>query len=132
MRKVLVALVMIAAVACDDGIVGSSTVTGDYTLLTINGAPLPYTIAGSGANKTEIVDDVITLFQGFTYSETINSRVTVNGQATNETRLRTGAFSLFGTSIILSSNDGSMERRGTINANTMTIVEAGKISVLRK
>jgi hypothetical protein len=132
MRKVLVALVMVAAVACDDGIVGSSTVTGDYTLLTINGAPLPYTITGSGANKTEIVDDVITLFQGFTYSETINSRVTVNGQATNDTRLKTGAFSLFGTSIILSSNDGSMERRGTINANTMTIVEAGKISVLRK
>ena len=132
MRKVLVALVMIGAVACDDGIVGSSTVTGDYALQTINGASLPYTITGSGANKTEIVDDVITLFQGFTYSETTNSRITVNGQATNESKLRTGAFSLFGTSIILSSNDGSMERRGTINANTMTIVEAGKISVLRK
>ena len=132
MRKVLVAVVLIAAVACDDGIVGSSTVTGDYTLRTINGAPLPYTITGSGANKTEILDDVITLFQGFTYSETIISRLTVNGQAMNETRLKTGAFSLFGTSIILNSNDGSMERRGTINANTMTIVEAGKISVLRK
>jgi|SRR5687767_6847711 len=132
MRKVLIALAMLGAVACDDGIVGSSTVTGDYTLRTINGASLPYTITGSGANKTEIVDDVITLYQGFTYSETTNSRITVNGQATSETKLRTGAFSLFGTSIILFSNDGTMERRGTINANTMTIVEAGKISVLKK
>lgn len=132
MRKVLVALVMSWAIACDDGIVGSSTVTGDYKLRTINGASLPYTITGSGANKTEIVDDMITLFQGFTYSETTSSRITVNGQAANETKLRTGAYSLFGTSIILSSNDGAMERRGTINANTMTIVEAGKISVLRK
>ena len=123
----------LVSLACfEDNIVGSPTVSGDYTLRTINGSSLPYTISGSGANKTEIVSDVITLFQGFTYSEAIVSRVTVNGQATNENKTKTGAFSLFGTSFILSSNDGSLERRGTMSGNTMTIVEPGKVSVLSK
>ena len=133
MRRALFFLAAVSCLAClDDNIVGSSTVTGSYTLKTINGSPLPFTITGSGANKTEVVDDVITLFQGFTYSESTTSRITVNGQATNETKSRTGAFSLFGTSFILSSNDGSLERRGTISGNTMTIVEPGKVSVLSK
>ncbi|MEO8577040.1 MAG: hypothetical protein ABI556_10080 [Gemmatimonadales bacterium] len=123
----------LVSLACfSDDIVGSSTVTGNYTLRTINGSQLPYTITGSGTNKTEIVSDVMTLFQGFTYSESTVSRITLNAQAADETKVRTGAYSLLGTSFILSSNDGSLERRGTISGNTMTITEAGKVSVLSK
>ena len=123
---------MVSLACFDDNIVGSPTVSGDYTLRTINGSSLPYTITGSGTSKTEIMSDVITLFQGFTYSESTTSRITANSQVTTETRIKTGPFSLFGTSFTLSSNDGSLERRGTISGNTMTIVEPGKISVLSK
>ena len=85
MRKLIAALIF-ALIACDDGIVGSSTINGAYTLKKVNGASLPYTISGSGSNKTEIVSDVITLYEGFTYSQSLQTRITVNGQATNNTK----------------------------------------------
>lgn len=69
MRRALIAILMSSFLACSgDGIAGSSTVNGAYTLRSINGSSLPYTISGSGANKTEILDDVITLYEGGTYA----------------------------------------------------------------
>jgi hypothetical protein len=119
--------------ACMDGdVVGSSTVTGSYVLRTVNGSPLPYTIAGTGTDKTEILDDAITLFQGGGYSESGHTRVTVNGQVTNTTNTESGSYSLFGTSVSLASSGAPHSRVATIQANTMTIVEAGRTSVFRK
>jgi hypothetical protein len=64
------AWVVIAAVlfgACDGGVVGASATAGTYPLRTINGESLPYTISGSGANKTEIIDDKFILYEGNPY-----------------------------------------------------------------
>ncbi len=48
------------------GVTGSSTVTGEYVLRTVNGAPLPFTLPGTGTVKTELLDNVITLYMGQT------------------------------------------------------------------
>jgi hypothetical protein len=50
LRLALLAVCASAPVACsddDDGPVAPANVVGDYTLRTINGAPLPYTVGGS-------------------------------------------------------------------------------------
>lgn len=133
MRRALIALIVASSVAClGGGIVGSSTVTGDYTLRTIDGSSLPYTVAGSGTVKTEIVDDVVTLYEGFTYARLRHSRTTTNGQVTNASITDTGSFSLLGNSISLRSNDGSPLKAAVIAGNTMTIVESGLTEVFKK
>ena len=131
MRKGRLVLVALLA-ACSSGVTGITTVTGNWSLRTVNDSSLPYTLSGSGANKTEVLDDVITLFEGFTYSETSHKRVTVNGQQSTETTTDTGAYSLFGTSITLTPNSGALARRGLIEGNTMTIVENGLVQDYKK
>jgi hypothetical protein len=133
MRKVLMALVVVFSAGClGDGMTGSSTVTGAYTLRTVNGSPLPYTIVGSGTARTEIIDDVITLYEGGTYAESGHSRTTLNGQVANASNTETGSYSLFGTSVTLRSSDGGRTRMPTIDGNTMTIVESGMTAVFTK
>lgn len=133
MRTASMVLVVALSLACsDDGVTGSSTVTGTYTLRTINGSPLPYTVPGSGAVKTEILSDAITLFQGGTFGRVRDSRVTDNGQVLFRSETETGSYTLLGTSITLNSIVTGKPTLATINGNIMTIVEPGATSVFSK
>ena len=131
MRKAAFAMLAALCIGCvGGGIVGSSSVTGLYTLRSINGSSLPYTVSTTSTGKTEIIDDAITLYEGFTFAESIHTRTTVNGQATEQTSNTTGAYSLLGNSITLNI-DGQL-RVGTIDADVMKFVNAGLTSVFKK
>jgi len=132
MRRVLIVLFVAFAAACSDGIVGSSTVNGKYTLRTLNGSNLPYTVSTSGTTKTEVLGDTIMLYEGFTYAETKASRVTVSGSATNSTHVETGSFSLLGNSIALRGNDGGPLQYAVVEADVMRFVYNGLTSVFKK
>jgi hypothetical protein len=130
---VLAGLVVALMAACFGGsMTGSSTITGEYTLRTVNGAPLPYTLSQSGTSKTEVVQDAITLFQGGTFARARQIRLTSNGQVTNQSENDTGAYTIFGTSLSLRSNATGQSTLATISGNTMTVVEAGVVSVYSK
>lgn len=130
MRKLLLTASLALLANCDSGVTGIKTVTGDWSLRTINGASLPYTVSGSGANKTEVLDDVYTFFEGFTFNETIHRRVTTNGQVSTVTVTENGSFSTFGTSVTITGNTTPV-RRGIIEGSTMTIVEEGLVSAYK-
>ena len=133
MRKVLVCLLLVVSAGClNEDVVGDTTATGAYTLTRINNAALPFTLSTVGTTKTELLDAVITMFQGGTYAETSHLRVTTNGVVTTQTRNDTGSYSFFGITLTLTSSAGNPERRGRIEATTMTIIEEGKISTYRK
>ena len=133
MKKVLFGLLLLVSAGClNEDVVGDSTATGEYTLATINNAALPFTLSTSGTTKTEVMDAVISMFEGGTYSETSHLRVTTNGTVTTETKVDTGSYSFFGTSVTLLSSAGNGERRGRIEGTKMTITEAGKNSIYRK
>ena len=133
MRKMLIALLLAASAGClNEDVVGSSTATGVYTLRTVNNSSLPFTLSESGGTKTEVLADTITLYQGGTYAETVRVRLTTNGQTTTETREDSGAYSFFNITVTLTSGRGRAERRGKIEATTMTIVEEGLTSAYKK
>ena len=133
MRKLLIALLIVTSAGClNEDVVGSSTATGVYTLRTMNNSSLPYTVSESGGTKTEVLADSITLYQRATYAETARVRATTNAQVTTETREDAGAYTFFNISVTLTSGRGRAERRGKIEATTMTIVEAGLTSVYKK
>ena len=132
MPKIMLGLALALFAACDDGVVGTSHISGDYELKTINGAQLPVAVSGSGAKNTEVLDRVITLYNGGTYSETGHLRVTVNGTPTTQPITGSGSYSFFGTAVTLLSSDGKYERRGLFNEKAITIVEEGLTQVFSK
>ena len=132
MRTALIAFTAAISVACSDGIVGSSTVNGNYTLRTVNGSSLPYTVSTVGTTKTEILGDTIHLYEGFTFSETKTSRVTVNGTPATSSHTESGSFTLMGNSVFLRGNDGGPLQVAVVDADVMTFVFNGLTSVFKK
>lgn len=126
MFRALLGLLMLVSVGCfDDYSTGVGTVTGAYTLRTINGAALPYTYNVDAATRKEIIDDMITLFSGGSYSRTQHANTTVGGQTTSETNTESGAYLLVGTSVTLNPSPSGRSTVTTIEGKTMTLVESG-------
>lgn len=117
---------------CDGGVVGASATAGTYPLRTVNGESLPYTISGSGNNKTEILDDKFILFEGNTYQESGNMRVTVNGTASNVAISETGSYSTLGTSMSFTNSAGTRQRVAIGDGSRITFVENGLSYIFRK
>lgn len=130
--RTLIAGLALALVACGgDSATGANTTPGTYLMRTLNGQALPYVIAQTGANKSELTDDAVTLNAGGTYTETGHVRNTTNGQVTTQSHVDAGSFTLNGTAITLLSTDGTSVS-GTLNGSTLTVVEQGLSAVYTK
>jgi hypothetical protein len=133
MRKFLIVFLAAATAACwSDKVTGSSTVFGTYTLRSVNGSSLPFTISGSGTNKSEIVADTIWLYEGFTFAESSYYRNTVNGTVTNQKVTDSGSFGLLGNSASFFSNDNSPVKTYVIDSDVITVVKPGLTMPFRK
>lgn len=130
MNKIGLAVLLLGfSVGCfDDSLTGGPTVTGTYTLRTVNGSQVPYTRPGTA---TEIIGGAVTLYTTATYAKSLHSRTTVNGQPTDEHLSETGSWTVLGTGVTLRST-GNVVTEAAINANTMTIVEPGMTFVFTK
>lgn len=102
----------------------SVTVSGTYSLQTVNGASLPAILQGSGANKIEIVSDVFTFSSTGTFTERAVVRYTENGVVSSETFDDTGTYTKNGTAITLRYSDASTGS-GTLDGNSMTLSGQG-------
>ena len=131
MRRLLLALVLVSSAGCFEDIQQASTVNGAYSLQSVNGSALPFT-STSGATTTITTDDVMTLFQGFTYSETAHRRITTNGVASDVTVNETGSFLVLGTSMTFTSSDAKHVRVAIGDGTRMTIIEGANTMVYSK
>lgn len=113
--------------SCSDDGYGNPTVRGDYPLRRVNGAPLPYVTTSADGVKTEVLDDVFSLFSGNTFSEISHVRVTVNGQVTTQTLSETGTYGGQGTGLLFSYNSGKAARQSTFNNRTLEFREQGVV-----
>ena len=121
----IVLLVGVQTACWSDKVTGSSTVFGTYTLRTVNGSSLPFTVSGSGPTKSEIVADTIFLYEGFTFAEQAHYRNTVSGTVTSQTVTDRGSFGLLGNSASFISADGSPVKIYVIDADVMHVVKPG-------
>lgn len=91
MRRLLAVCAVLALSACisdtvtvpgraaTGGVGSTSGIAGTYTLTTMAGAPLPYTFLQSGTDSYQLVDDVITLTSGGSWSESWHERRSIGG-----------------------------------------------------
>ena len=132
MGKVILAILLCLSTGCLDHPVGIGTLRGTWTLETVNGNALPYTMSGSGANKTELMSDVLNLHEGFTYDETIQVRSTVDGQVTTTSTTKPGPYFISLGSVVFASNDGTPNKTALVEGNKMTFTEPGIVRVFSK
>jgi hypothetical protein len=134
MRRLVSLALALTIVACSNDSTTEPTnasVAGTWTLQTINGAPLPFTVSSLGTTKIEAVSAVFVVSANGTWTGSSQTRTTVSGQASTSTTPDAGTYTLSGSTIALRSNDGTVET-GTISGNTLVAVESGFTFVFTK
>ena len=121
--------------ACgDDSATAPTTdsVAGTWSLQSINGTALPYVVFQIGADKVELVSDVVVAVASGTFTQTTVVRTTASGQVTTESQADAGTWSLNGTAVTFQFNGDGTTGTGSISGNSMTIAESGFAFVYRK
>ena len=108
-----------------------ATIAGTYTLRTINGSPLPYTLVLAGMDKVELLDDAITLTDAGTFTRLGHFRTTFSGVVTTTPITDAGSYVRTGTAITFTSpQNGSVS--GTVDNGTLTLNDEGLVGVYRR
>lgn len=100
-----------------------TSITGTYTLRTVNGSPLPFVVPDGGAAKIEIVDGTLTVNDGGGWTESGHLRSTLNGKATASASSFVGGagfYTLSGTAITLSGSNGG-PFSGSVSSGAVTV-----------
>ena len=135
MRRLLAAAAVLGLTACITDSVGiagtkvtgggdpvdANSVAGVYTIRTMGGQPLPYTISQTGTDKVEMINDVITLTDANTYTEVITERETVSGTATTNVTTDNGTFVRASSGSITFNSTKVIPFTGTLVNGTLTL-----------
>lgn len=136
MRRLIPLVALAVAVACGSDSTTQPTVAslaGTWTLQTVNGNPLPFTISQTATDKVELLSDVVTASANGTYSENLQIRETLNGVSQTFTSADTGTFTVNGTAVTLTSTQvGSTSGALSNNNHTLTLTEQGFVWVFAK
>ena len=119
---------MLFAIACgSDSTTGPTAVSlaGTWNLQSVNGSSLPFVIAQTGANKAELVSDVVTVVPTGSFTEITTVRNTINGQVTTSSVGDAGSYVLNGTAVTFQFNSDGSVGTGSISGNTLTVATNG-------
>lgn len=108
------------------------SVVGVWNLQSINGVPLPFVLAQTGADKDELTSDVLTVAPGGTFTEIGTNRITRNGQVSTASESASGTYTLNGTAVVFRWNEGGGVGTGSVSSNSLTVADAGVAFVFRK
>jgi len=121
-RTVLAALAVVAATFAWTCTPPTSPleIAGTYTLVTVNGLPLPFVFPQQGAMTVEALDDQYILTPSGTFTEVGHKRFTVGSTVTITVPVDAGTFTRRGDSVTLDSPIFG-RRTGTISGGTLTL-----------
>lgn len=104
----------------------SSTVSGTYSLQTVNGSPLPFAFTGQNGVPVSLQSDVFVFSANGTWTETAVARYTdQTGAVQTETFNESGTYQKNGTAITLRYSDFSDAGTGTVESNSLVLVFPG-------
>jgi hypothetical protein len=135
-RVLAAALLLTSAAACsgdsDPTAPTQASITGTWTLQTINGTRLPFIVAQTGADKLELTSDVLTVSGTGSFTQTTTLRLTQNGQVTTQSVADAGTYTLNGTAASFRFNSDGSTGTGSISGNTLTVTSEGFALVYTK
>lgn len=102
----LAAVTVLAAAGCSDSTAPSASLSGTYTLRTINGQPTPATLFYNNASDhVEIVSSQITLYTDGTYADNTRVQDTNYGPTTVTDDNTVGYWTLSGSNLALTDRN---------------------------
>ena len=109
MRKLLAALLLAVAAACNDSTSpGSATLSGSYLLRTANGVAVPGIASQEGSGVYEVLHGRIVLRSDFSFVDSLSDRFTPTGGAPQpRIDVRIGTYVQTGNNVTLSFNSSS-------------------------
>ena len=133
MRRLFAALALATLAACgSDSSVNpnNDAVEGVYSLRTVNGQPLPFTVQGNGITIV-LTSDVMTVAKDGSWTETVAYRQTIDAQTTNEADADAGSWTRVGdTMTFTSSANGNFQ--GSYANGTVTFNDPGFVAVFKR
>jgi hypothetical protein len=129
MRKVVAALAFAAVLGCSSsGLVDPNSMSGNYTLSSVAGAPLPY-LVGEGPPRTTLTGGTLTLTTTGKWSESRAYQQTDAGRTTTVTETDAGSWLRSGTAgIVLVSVTGATAYSGSWTGLALRLTRAGGFS----
>jgi hypothetical protein len=136
MRRFVTLFILLAAVACGGSdsptAPTSASVAGTWNLQSINGSALPFVIAQTGANKAEVLSDVLSVVATGSFTQITTLRTTVNGVVTTQSAADAGSYSLNGTAATFTFNSDGSVGTGQVSGGTLTVTTTGLVYVYKK
>ena len=133
-RLAVMAAMVVAVGACSDssGPDEGGSIAGTYSLRTVNGSNLPFTVVQLPEFKVEVVSDVVTLNANNTFSEVFTSRTTEGTTVTTESETTTGTYTLTGSLLRMTDTEGNVITAAFSAGNTLTATAGNFTLVYRK
>lgn len=135
LRAALVPAVMLLALAgCDSDSTGpdANAHVGTYTLVTVNGSPLPFVVVQVLNDKIEVTKGSVTLNADGTYSDRVTLRATEGGSTTTEEEASTGTYAMNGTSVSFIETSSGETYSGSLSGDDLTVIVEGFTAVYNK
>ncbi|MDB4881138.1 MAG: hypothetical protein JWL60_2584 [Gemmatimonadetes bacterium] len=136
MRRTLAvfAVLFVSVLAgCSDSSTGpNASVSGSYSLRTINGFSLPYVLVDRPGYREELVDETITIQENGTFSQQGSYRYTENGFVSVRAYDDFGTYTRSGTNLTLRFNSDGSRVTGTVENGALIIGLEGVSLVYRR
>lgn len=112
---------------------GPSTVAGTYSLTTVDGQVLPFTVIDLGAYRAKLASGTLALKSDGTYSFQIGIRIEDSGTIRTQTDDDAGVWNATGsTAVTLTSTEANFSRSGTVSGGALTLQSGPAVFSLRK
>ncbi len=137
-RRVFLAFLVFALVACGDNGTGNDgtdeeSITGTYTLQSIDGDPLPWVLLQVGADMIEVIAGSVTLNEDMTCSDIGTFRITtITGNVTTNAVIDLCTYTIDGGALTLTSVADNTVTSGSIVGSALTLTNAGFVLIYRK
>jgi uncharacterized lipoprotein YajG len=115
----LLLAVVLPLAACEGPADPTQNVVGTYTLVQLNGSPLPALTSQDAFGRVELVSGTLTLRSDRSFAETLHGRFTpTSGAIQTNTVNNSGTFTVTGSTVRLQSSEGATYS-GTLNGNIL-------------
>lgn len=135
MRRLVILLATVGAVACGSdspSAPAEPTVTGSYSLSTVNGQEMPLVLGQNDTAMVELISGHIVLSSGGQFTDIVNLRYTIPSGTSLEADTLSGSYARSGSTLTFQPSDGSGNYTLAVtDVNTLTET-AGSVVIVYK
>ena len=130
MRRLVVLAALLAAAACEssNSVSPSVSIAGQYNLMTVNGASLPYTFTTTNGASATLTSDMLTMNTDGSYSDIAQFQSSQGPYTINEV----GTYSTVNGSITFYDQTDGIQYNGSLSGSVLTEINSGVTEVYQK